>query len=175
MLYNHRDYYWLFITIILCLSSHITQCNEDGESNEGEERSFWRTFASVAGDVASKAGDSVYSAASSGASTITGMFDDEDGKNGCDEDSCVENDKTSIEKSGGIFNTVTNTVSSAWSSTKEATGAALDGVRSTIASEVDAVLGTLGNKLATALTPGNHIIYYDLFIITICSCRIFNY
>ena len=167
MLYNHRHYCWLFIIIVLCLSSHITQCNNGNEDdvedefNEREERTYWSTFASVAGEVASKAGDTVYSAASSGASTISGMFDnddddDKDDKNSCDEDECVENYKTvtSIEKSDGIFNTVTNKVSSAWSSTKEATGAALDGVRSTIASEVDAVLGALGNRVATALTPG---------------------
>ena len=164
MLYNHRHNYWIFIIIILCLSSHITQCNYDHEDdvedefNEGDEKNYWRTFASVAGKVASKAGDTVYSAASSGANTITSMFDDDDDddKNNCDEDGCVENDKTvtDIERTDGIFNTVTSTVSSAWSSTKEATGAALDGVRNTIAGEVDAVLGALGNRIATALSPG---------------------
>lgn len=160
MLHN----YWLFVTIVLCLSTHITQCrtqdrtindyNEKEESNKEEKGSYWETFASVAGKVASSAGDTVYSAASSGASTIGSMFNGDDKT--CDEDGCVENvnGATSEGKPSGIFNTVTNTVSNAWSSTKEATGAALDGVRSGIAGEVDAVLGAVGNKIATALTPG---------------------
>ena len=155
MLYNHRCcYQWLFI-IILCLLSHITHCSDD----EGEdEKSYWKTFASVAGKVASSAGDTVYSAASSGASTISDIFNDDDDndESSCDEEGCVESydQTTGLERSGGILNTVTSTVSSAWTSTKEATGAALDGVRSGIVSEVDAVLGAVGNRIASALTPG---------------------
>ena len=158
MFYNHqRCYQWLLI-IILCLSSHITHCSD--EEGDEEEKSYWKTFASVAGKVASSAGDTVYSAASSGASTISGIFNDEDDKSdeesSCDEEGCVESyDKTtSVERSSGIFKSVTSTVSSAWTSTKEATGAALDGVRSGIVSEVDAVLGAVGNRIASALTPG---------------------
>jgi len=172
MPYNHRHYYWLFVIITLCLSPHITQCHSDNYDDdddgagdgsiEEDERSYWKTFASVAGQVASSAGDTVYSAASSGASTISGMFDDDndddntDNENSCGEDGCVENDDRSnkMEKSGGIFSTVTNTMSSAWSNTKQATDAALDSVRSSIAGEVDAILGTIGNRIATALTPG---------------------
>lgn len=164
MPYNHFHYYWLCVTIILCLPTHITRCSDEVEedrSNEEEEGSYWSTFASVAGHVASSAGDTVYSAASSGANTISDMFNGDDDKSSCNEDGCVEEDErtTNIEKTSGIFNTVTNTVtntvSSAWSSTKQATGAAMDGVRNTIAGEVDAVLGAVGSRIATALTPGN--------------------
>ena len=166
MFYNHqRCYQWLLI-IILCLSSHITHCSD--EEGDEEEKSYWKTFASVAGKVASSAGDTVYSAASSGASTISGIFNDEDDKSdeesSCDEEGCVESyDKTtSVERSSGIFKSVTSTVSSAWISTKEATGAALDGVRSGIVSEVDAVLGAVGNRIASALTPGKYLIIINL-------------
>ena len=161
MPHNHRRYYyyWLFVISLLCLSTHITQCNDEEDVEDGpkgeDEGSYWSTFASVAGQVASSAGDSVYSAATTGATTISEMFSDDDDKEEetCDEDGCVENE-TSVENPRGIFTTVTNTVSNAWSSTKEATGAALDGVRNSIAGEVDAILGAVGNRIATALTPG---------------------
>lgn len=155
MIHNYRGCYWLFVTMIFCLSIRVTQCrSRDRMTNNDnkEEGSYWQTFTSVAGKVATSAGDTVYS-----------MFNDDDKAN-CDEDGCVENDDRTtngIEKPGGIFNTVTSTVSNAWSSTKEATGAAFDGVRSSIAGEVDVILGAVGNKLATALTPGE-LIPYDI-------------
>lgn len=157
MLYNHRLRYWLLVTVLLCLLTRVTKCrtqdrgiNNDNVKDESEEDkgSYFETFKSVAGKVAS--------------STIGNIFtgDDKDDKRTCDEDGCVENDDstTSMERTDGIFNTVTSTVSNAWSSTKEATGAALDGVRSGFAAEVDSVLGAVGNRIATALTPG--ILYY---------------
>ena len=172
MLYNH---YWMLVTLLLCLSTQVSKCktqdrtinnnNDDGvkdRSKEGKEGSYWKTFASVAGQVASSAGNTMYSAASSGASTIGNMFnDDNEDKRTCDEDGCVENDDrtNSIERTDGILNTVTNTVSDVWSSTKEATGAAIDGVRSSIATEVDSVLGAVGYRIATALTPGKFYYY----------------
>ena len=166
MLYNHQLCYWLLVTVLLCLLTLVSKCttqdrntnNDDIKDGSKEDRgSYLETFASVAGKVASSAGDTIYSAATSGASTIGNMFNDEDDKRTCDADGCVENDysKTGVERTDGIFNTVTNTVSNAWSSTKEATGAALDGVRSGIAAEVDSILGAVGNRIATALTPGN--------------------
>lgn len=151
-----QHYYWLFVIVFLCLSPPITQCDEGekGAAKKEEEKGYWGTFASVAGKVASSAGDTVYSAASSGASTISGMFNgdngaDDDNKNTCDEDGYVQNDdgETAVERTGGIFNTVSNTVGSAWST-------AVDGVQSTIAGQVDAVLGAVVSRMATALTPG---------------------
>ena len=166
MLYNH---YWMLITLLLYLSTQVSKCktqdrtinnnNDDGvkdRSKEGKEGSYWKTFASVAGQVASSAGNTMYSAASSGASTISNMFnDDNEDKRTCDEDGCVENDDRT-----NILNTVTNTVSDVWSSTKEATGVAIDGVRSSIANEVDSVLGAVGYRIATALTPGKFYYYF---------------
>ena len=154
------DHRWLVVVFFVCFCN--AQYDQNGMEEDdveeghgdGEGEDYWSTFRSVAGRVASSAGDSVMSAASSGANTISNMFtsednDDKDNKV-CDGDGCVEEDTTSLETTGGLFNTVTTTMGNAWSNTA---GAAIDGVKSTLSGQVDAVLGALGTRLATALTP----------------------
>jgi len=147
--------------VCLCNAQHnqngMEDLLEDDDLEEGhgdDEEGFWSTFKSLSGQVASSAGDTVISAASSGANTISSMFtsEDNDDKNDkfCEDDECVEEDTTSLETKGGLFNSVKTTMDNAWSNTA---GAALDGIKHTLSGQVDAVLGTLGTRLATALTP----------------------
>lgn len=151
------DHRWLVVIVFVCLCNaqhdHNGMDSDDQEEGHGDgEGDFLGTFRSVAGRVASSAG----AAASTGASKIISMFKSEDDDNDeenkvCEDDECVEEDPTSLKKTGGVFDTVKTTMGNAWSNTA---GAALDGVKNTVSGQVDAILGALGTRLATALTPG---------------------
>jgi len=149
------DHRWIVVVILVCLcnAQHEQNDMEEDDLEEGHgdnEEGFWNTFKSLSGKVASSAGDTVMSAASSGANTISSMFtseDDDDKDNKvCEDDECIEEDTTSLETTGGIFNTVKTTMGNAWSNTAGA-------VKYKLSGQVDAILGALGTRLATALTP----------------------